>query len=132
MFQQNSERDVRTVNGLQKKFRLHKHFCMVTMLDLTQHFFHLPPGRSIKIMKPRSTNYSMVNKYSIGDCVRKAINKGAFSKSYKFKNFSEKLYEIIDTVHTRPPMYCLKDLRTGNVLDGAVYQEQIQRVRDDT
>ena len=24
-------------------------------------------------------------------------------------------------------MYRLKDLRTGNVLDGAVYQEQIQR-----
>ena len=57
-------------------------------------------------------NYSMVNildskkskhKYSIGDLVRKAINKGAVSKFYKFKNFSEKLYEIIDTVHTRPP-----------------------------
>ena len=29
-------------------------------------------------------------------------------------------------------MYHLKDLRTGNVLDGAVYQEQIQRVRDKT
>ena len=29
-------------------------------------------------------------------------------------------------------MYHLKDLRTGNVLDGTVYQEQIQRVRDDT
>ena len=72
------------------------------------------------------------HKYSIGYHVRKAINKEAFSKSYKFKNFSEKLYEIIDTVHTRPPMYHLKDLRTGNVLDGAVYQEQIQRVRDDT
>ena len=72
------------------------------------------------------------HKYSIGDHVRKAINKGAFSKSYKLKNFSEKLYEIIDTVHTNPPMYHLKDLRTGNVSDGAVYQEQIQRIRDDT
>ena len=67
------------------------------------------------------------HKYLVGDHVRKAINKGAFSKSYKFKNFSEKLYDIINTVHTIPPMYCLKDLRTG-----AVYQEQIQRVRDDT
>ena len=72
------------------------------------------------------------HKYSIGDRVRKAINKDDFSKSYKFKNFSEKVYEIIDTVHTNPPMYHLKYLRTGNVLDGAVYQEQIQRVRDDT
>ena len=83
-------------------------------------------------------NYSTVN---ISDSKKQNINippcekgykKGAFSTSYKFKNFSEKLYEIIDTVHTRPPMYHLKDLRTGNVLDGAVYQEQIQRVRDDT
>ena len=113
---------------------------MVTMLGLTQHFFHLPPERSIKIMKPRSMNYSTVNisdsrKQNINiplETTRKAINKGAFSKSYKFKNFSEKLYEIIDAVHTRPPMYRLKDLRTGNVLDGAVYQEQIQRVRDDS
>ena len=43
------------------------------------------------------------HKYPIGDHMRKAINKGAFSKSYKFKNFSEKLYEIIDTIHTSPP-----------------------------
>ena len=70
--------------------------------------------------------------YFIGDSVRKAINKGAFSNSYKFKNFSEKLHEIIETAHTGPPIYHLKDLRKGNVLDGAVYQEQIQRVRDDT
>ena len=43
------------------------------------------------------------HKYSVGDHVRKVMNKGAFSKSYKFKNFSEKLNEIIDTVHTNPP-----------------------------
>ena len=39
------------------------------------------------------------HKYSIGDHVRKVINKGAFSESYKFKNFSEKLYEIIHCSH---------------------------------
>ena len=82
-------------------------------------------GEYLRQQKPK-------HKYSIGDHVRKGINKGAFSNSYKFKNFSEKLYEIIDTVHTRPQMYHLKDPRTGNVSDGAVYQEQIQRVRDDT
>ena len=85
---------------------------MVTMLDLTQQ--------------------KAKHKYSIGDHIRKAINEGAFSKSYKFKNFSEKLYEIIGIDHTNPPTYRLKDMRTGNVLDGAVYQEQIQRIRDDT
>ena len=36
-------------------------FLYGSMLDLTQHFFHLPPGRSIKIMKLRSMNYSTVN-----------------------------------------------------------------------
>ena len=46
-------------------------FCMVTMLDLIQHFFHLLPGRSIKIMKPRSMNYSMVN---ISDSKKQNIN----------------------------------------------------------
>ena len=66
------------------------------------------------------------NKYSIRDHMRKAINKGAFSKSYKFKNFSEKLYEIIDTVHTNPPMHHLKDLRTGNVLDAAFIQNRFK------
>ena len=71
------------------------------------------------------------HKYSIRDHMRKAINKGAFSKSNKLKNFSEKLYEIIHCSHKKP-VYHLKDLRTGNVLDGVVYQEQIQRVRDHT
>ena len=42
-----------------------------TMLDLTQHFFHLLPGRSIKIMKPRSMNYSTVN---ISDSKKQNIN----------------------------------------------------------
>ena len=36
-------------------------FLYGSMLDLTQHFFHLPSGRSIRIMKLRSMNYSMVN-----------------------------------------------------------------------
>ena len=43
------------------------------------------------------------HKYSTGDHMRKAINKGAFSKSYKFKTFSEKLYENIGTVTLIPP-----------------------------
>ena len=107
---------------------------MVTMLGLTA-FLPFAPREVNK------NNEAQVHELQYGEYLRqqkakhkysKAINKGAFSKSYKFKNFSEKLYEIIDTVHTRPPMYRLKDLRTGNVLDGAVYQEQIQRVRDDS
>ena len=84
---------------------------MVTMLDLTQHFFHLLPGEvnknnGAKVHELQYGEYlrqqKAKHKYSIGDHMRKAINKGAFSKSYKFKNFSEKLYEIIDTVLHNP------------------------------
>ena len=66
------------------------------------------------------------HKYNIGDKVRKAVSKGIFSKSYKFKTFSDKLYEIVDKVFSNPPMYKLKDLKSGVLLDGASYQEQLQ------
>ena len=144
MFQQNSERDIKTVNGLQKSLDY------ISMLSDFLYGYNARPHTAFLPFDPREVNKNneaqvhelqygeylrqqkAKHKYSIGDHVRKAINKGAFSKSYKFKNFSEKLNDIIDTVHTNPPMYCLKNLSTGNVLDGAVYQEQIQRVRDDT
>ena len=71
------------------------------------------------------------HKYDIGDKVRKAVSKGIFSKSYKFKMFSDKLYEIVDKVFSNPPMYRLKDLKSGALLDGALYQEQLQHMRDD-
>ena len=71
------------------------------------------------------------HKYDIGDKVRKAVSKGIFSKSYKFKMFSDKLYEIVDKVFSNPPMYKLKDLKSGALLDGALYQEQLQHMRDD-
>ena len=71
------------------------------------------------------------HKYDIGDKVRKALSKGIFSKSYKFKTFSDKLYEIVDKVFSNPPMYKLKDLKSGALLDGALYQEQLQCMRDD-
>lgn len=70
------------------------------------------------------------HRFNIGDKVRKALIKGPFSKSYKFKAFSDKLYEIVDKIYCNPPMYKIKDLRTGNVLEGGVYEEQLQRVKD--
>ena len=45
--------------------------------------------------------------------------------------FSDKLYEIVDKVFSNPPMYKLKDLKSGALLDGALYQEQLQCMRDD-
>ena len=71
-------------------------------------------------------DHAKKHKYDIRDKVRKALSKGIFSKSYKFKMFSDKLYEIVDKVFSNPPMYKLKDLKSGALLDGALYQEQLQ------
>ena len=76
-------------------------------------------------------DHAKKHKYDIGDKVKKALSKGIFSKSYKFKTFSNKLYEIVDKVFSNPPMYKLKDLKSGALLDGALYQEQLQCMRGD-
>lgn len=70
------------------------------------------------------------HRYQIGDRVRIAAYKGAFRKSYKEKNFTEEIFEIVDTLHTNPPTYRLKDL-SGELLTGAFYEQQLQRVRGD-
>ena len=70
------------------------------------------------------------HKYKIGDVVRRASSKNAFTKSYKYKTFSDKLYKIIDVLQTHPPTYKIKELRSGNLVDGCQYQQQLQRVRD--
>lgn len=69
------------------------------------------------------------HRYQIGDKVRIAAYKGPFRKSYKEKNFTEEIFEILDTLHTNPPTYRLKDLN-GELLEGAFYEQQLQRVRD--
>ena len=68
------------------------------------------------------------HRYQIGDRVRIAAYKGPFRKSYKEKNFTEEIFEIVDTLHTNPPTYRLKDL-FGELLEGAFYEQQLQRVR---
>ena len=69
------------------------------------------------------------HRYQIGDRVRIAAYKGTFRKSYKEKNFTEEIFEIVDTLDTNPPTYRLKDLN-GELLVGAFYEQQLQRVRD--
>ena len=99
MFQQNSERDVKTVNGLQKKFRLHKHALgLFYGYNARTHtaFLSFAPrevnkNNEVQVHELQYSEYvrqqKAKHKYFIGDYVRKAINKGAFCKSYKFKHF---------------------------------------------
>ena len=78
-------------------------------------------GDYLRAVKP-------THKYKIGDTVRAAQPKGLFSKSYRYKTFSDKLFEIVDLLNTNPPTYRIKDLKTGNLVDGCQYQNNLQRV----
>jgi len=69
------------------------------------------------------------HKYEIGDRVRIASYRSVFRKSYKDTNFTREIFEIIDTLHTNPPTYKLKDLKGGDLIEGTFYEEELQRVR---
>lgn len=70
-------------------------------------------------------------KYSIGDKVRITAYRGTFTKSYSQKNFTEEVFEIVDCYRTKPPMYRLKDLDKGELIQGTFYESELQRVRTD-
>ena len=71
------------------------------------------------------------HKYDIGDRVRIASYRSVFRKSYKDTTFTREIFEIVDTLHTNPPTYKLKDLKDGELIEGTFYQEELQRVRVD-
>lgn len=79
-------------------------------------------GEYLKSKKPHP-------KYSIGDKVRIASYRGTFTKSYSHKNFTEEVFEIVDCYRTKPPMYRLKDLDKGELIEGTFYEAELQRVR---
>ena len=70
------------------------------------------------------------HRYQIGDRVRIASYRKVFRKSYKDTNFTTEIFEIIDTLHTNPPTYKLKDLKDGDLIQGTFYEEELQRVRE--
>ena len=67
------------------------------------------------------------HKFSIGDHVRISQYRGTFRKSYRDKNFTEEIFEVVDKLFTNPPMYCLKDLN-GELIEGSFYERELQRV----
>ena len=71
------------------------------------------------------------HRYNIGDRVRIASYRNVFQKSYKDTTFTQEIFEIVDTLHTNPPTYKLKDLKEGELVDGTFYQEELQRVEVD-
>ena len=65
------------------------------------------------------------------DRVRIASYRNVFRKLYKDTTFTREIFEIVDTLHTNPPTYKLKDLKEGELIDGTFYQEELQRVQVD-
>lgn len=76
-------------------------------------------GSYLKSKKPKG-------KFDIGDEVRLAAYRKTFRKSSD-KNFTEEIFDIADKLSTNPPTYRLKD-KSDELLRGAVYEEQLQKV----
>ena len=87
--------------------------------------------RAIHELQYREYLQSKPNKhrYDIGDHVRIASYRTVFRKSYRDTNFTREVFEIVDTLHTNPPTYKLKDLKEGDLIEGTFYEEELQQVR---
>ena len=72
------------------------------------------------------------HRYKIGDRVRISSFRKVFKKSYYDTNFTKEIFEIVDTLPTHPPTYRIKDLKNGELIEGSFYEEDLQRVRDES
>lgn len=67
------------------------------------------------------------HKFSINDTVRIAEYRKTFHKSYH-QNFTDKIFIIVDKLNTHPPTYRVKDSENSDLIRGAFYEEQLQKV----
>lgn len=75
----------------------------------------------------------MTRKFAVGDTVRVAtsIKKAAFRKSYKHATFTEDLFTVEEIKHRyNPPMYKLRRVSDGVLIEGPFYEDQMQRIDD--
>ena len=68
------------------------------------------------------------HKFRIGDKIRIASYRKLFRKT-RDSTFTRNTFEIVDLLNTNPPTYRIKDLKDGELIDGAFYEEQMQRVK---
>jgi Integrase core domain len=68
----------------------------------------------------------------VGDTVRISKNKSTtFDKGY-LPNWSDDLYTITRVVQRNPPIFNIKDKEDGEIVEGAFYREELQKVSDET
>lgn len=66
------------------------------------------------------------HKLQIGDNVRITRFRKTFRKGHE-KTFSDEIYTVVDTLHTQPPTYRIKDSK-GDLIKGPYYDEELQIV----
>lgn len=83
------------------------------------------------ILKVWRALYSKKNKYvapkmKVGDTVRISREKKHFAKGYE-SNWTEEIFTVSRVIKHPCPVYELKDL-AGEVIDGAFYEQELQKV----
>ena len=68
------------------------------------------------------------HKFKIGDKVKAVAAKIQFMKDRP--TFEDDLMVIVDCIHSNPPTYKLKRLRTQHLVPGTYYESQLQKVWD--
>lgn len=67
--------------------------------------------------------------FSIGDTVKISLKRGAFGKEATSQRWSKQYFTIADIRFTNPITYLLKRYN-GQLLDGGVYAQELQKVRE--
>ena len=66
-------------------------------------------------------------KFSVNDRVRLSAYRKTFKRGYE-KNFTSKIFTVVNQLDTQPPTYHVKD-EEGEFIEGAFYEQEMQRVR---
>ena len=66
-------------------------------------------------------------KFSVNDRVRLSAYRKTFKRGYE-KNFTSKIFTVVNQLDTQPPTYHVKD-EDGEFIEGAFYEQEMQRVR---
>ncbi len=74
----------------------------------------------------KKKNEHHVFKYKVGDIVRISKVRGPFTKGYE-QNYTEEFFTISACIPRDPPVYRLSDY-DGDVIDGGVYEEELQKI----
>ena len=79
-----------------------------------------------RLLYPPKVAHKPQFKYSVGESVRLAKERGAFDKGYK-KGWTEEIFYISRCISRDPPVYEVKDA-AGNSVEGTFYAYELQSV----